>query len=191
MRIVGGELSGRRLLSPATSATRPTTDKVREAIFNALYGKDLVEDGRVVDLFAGTGAWGIEALSRGAAHATFVEKNPRGVRVIERNLEELGLTDRATVYRGDVRGFLGQFSAKQSAITDVVFADPPYEFSEWSSIFEAVEAKMLICESDNPISPGNQEKWHLEKSKNYGDTLVSYFVPADHNNQDFRDASEQ
>ena len=95
MRVVAGDLRGRRIEAPPGHDTRPTTDKVREAIFNALGSLDLVRDARVADLFAGTGALGIEALSRGAAHCTFVERDRNVVRTLRGNLEHLGLGNAA------------------------------------------------------------------------------------------------
>src|SRR5437764_414764 len=98
-RIVAGVLGGRRIVAPPGRGTRPTSDRVREALFSIL-GADAVEGARVLDLFAGSGALGIEALSRGAASATFVESDPRAAAAIDRNLEELGLVGR--VHRRDV-----------------------------------------------------------------------------------------
>jgi 16S rRNA (guanine966-N2)-methyltransferase len=125
MRVVGGDLRGRPLFAPRGSGTRPTSDRVREALFSILdarYGG--VEGASVLDLFAGTGALGIEALSRGAASATFVESDERVLGVIRRNVASLGLSDRATVLRGDAlrlspsRLTRGPFS--------LLLADPPY-----------------------------------------------------------------
>ena len=97
MRVVAGDLRGRRIESPKGDATRPTTDKVREAVFNALGSMDAVDGARVADVFAGTGAMGIEALSRGASHCTFVEKDKNALAVLRQNIAALGLSDRATV----------------------------------------------------------------------------------------------
>ncbi len=95
MRVVAGELRGRRIDAPPGNDTRPTTDKVREATFNALGSLDLVRDALVVDLYAGSGALGIEALSRGAAHCTFVERDRSALRTLRDNLAALGLDDRS------------------------------------------------------------------------------------------------
>ena len=103
MRIVAGSARGRKLAAPDGPDTRPTSDRVREAMFNALYSlDDVVADATVLDLFAGTGALGLEALSRGAAHAVFVERNPRALRALEQNIDSTG-TDRTavTVVRAD------------------------------------------------------------------------------------------
>jgi len=123
MRIVGGSARGRRLLAPRDSTVRPTSDRVREALFNILGAR--VDGVRVLDLFAGTGALGIEALSRGAAHCAFVESSPAALRLIAGNLEDAGLAGRATVLRGNV--FRQRTRLRRAgAAFDIVFADPPY-----------------------------------------------------------------
>ena len=118
MRVVAGELGGRRLHAPAGGATRPTADKVREALFSIVGD---IEGARVLDLFAGSGALGIEALSRGAADATFVERAGPAVAAIRRNLLELGLE--GDVRRGDVARFLKRAAGEPPF--DLVFCDPP------------------------------------------------------------------
>jgi 16S rRNA (guanine966-N2)-methyltransferase len=122
VRIVGGSHKGARIFAPKASSTRPTSDRVREAIF-AILGS--VEGTSVLDLFAGSGALGLEALSRGAEQAVFVESDPVAVRAIERNLEKLGL-EGARIARSDVPRYL----ARETARYDVVFVDPPYEMVE-------------------------------------------------------------
>src|SRR5580765_1019266 len=99
MRIVGGQFGGRRLVMPKDARVRPTADRVREAWMSIL--GDALTDARVLDLFAGSGALGLEALSRGADSATFVELNPPSLRALEENIAALGVADRASVHRGD------------------------------------------------------------------------------------------
>jgi len=118
VRIVAGVYGGRRLGAPAGRSTRPTSDRVREALFSILAGA--VEGARVLDLFAGSGALGIEALSRGAASATFVDSDARAVAAVRANLAALGAE--ATVTRRDVFAWLGAAAGTY----DIVFADPPY-----------------------------------------------------------------
>lgn len=122
MRIVGGSRKGARIFAPKGASTRPTSDRVREAIFGILGS---VEGSSVLDLFAGSGGLGLEALSRGADQAVFVESDPVAVKVIERNLEKLGL-EGARVARSDVPWYL----ARETSRYDVVFLDPPYEMVE-------------------------------------------------------------
>ncbi|MES1248745.1 MAG: 16S rRNA (guanine(966)-N(2))-methyltransferase RsmD [Actinomycetota bacterium] len=118
MRIISGSRRGHRIEAPPGHGTRPTSDRVRENVFNILGS---VEDGTVLDLYAGSGAMGLEALSRGAAHAVFVERDADAVRAIERNLDKLKL--RATVLRQDAMAVLATETRKY----DLVFVDPPYD----------------------------------------------------------------
>lgn len=125
MRVVGGELRGRSLATPQGDAIRPTSDRVRESLFNILAHADGVElqDARVLDLFAGTGALGIEALSRGAKFCLFVDDGTEARGLIRTNMENFSLTGRSRIFRRDATslgptGTMGEF--------DIVFADPPY-----------------------------------------------------------------
>jgi 16S rRNA (guanine966-N2)-methyltransferase len=121
MRIVAGSHKGARIYAPKGRDTRPTSDRVREAIF-AILGS--VEGARALDLFAGSGALGLEALSRGATSAVFVESDPTAVKTIERNLEKLALEGR--IVRTDATRYLARTAERY----DVVFVDPPYEMVE-------------------------------------------------------------
>src|SRR3954449_12939845 len=121
MRVIAGRWGGRRLQAPAGAATRPTADRVRAALFSIL--GEHVAGARVLDLFAGSGALGIEALSRGAAEATFVDSAPAAIRAIRANLEALGA--QAEGRRADARPFLGSASG-EARKSDLVFPDPPY-----------------------------------------------------------------
>jgi 16S rRNA (guanine966-N2)-methyltransferase len=125
MRIVGGEFRGRPLATPRTNAIRPTTDRTREAVFNVLAHRfsERLEGGRVLDLFAGTGALGLEALSRGASYGVFIEESAEGRGLIRDNVEAFGLTGRTKIFRRDATA-LGE--AGTLAPFDLVFADPPY-----------------------------------------------------------------
>jgi 16S rRNA (guanine966-N2)-methyltransferase len=167
VRVVAGSLRGRRLQAPPGVATRPTSDRVREAIFNALASLDAVMDARVLDLFAGSGALGIEALSRGAAHCTFVESGRPALTTLRANLETLGLVDRATVAPMDVDRFLASAPSAELAL-----ADPPYAFDGWVNVMAALEAMLLVAESDRPVDaePG----WEVVRDKRYGTTYVTF-----------------
>lgn len=123
IRVVGGSLRGRRLATPRSAAVRPTSSRVREAVFDILQ-RD-VPDARVLDLFAGSGAMGIEALSRGASHATFVEHSPEALVAIRRNVEELGLQTRVRVMAGAAASAIDRLAGERRAF-DLAFADPPY-----------------------------------------------------------------
>ena len=122
--MIAGEFRRRVLTAPRGMTTRPTSDRLRETLFNVLSPR--IAEARFLDLYAGSGAVGIEALSRGAAEAVFVEKSPAVVKVIRENLEKLGLRDRARVHAAGV----GTFLRSSTAVFDVVFLDPPYEAEE-------------------------------------------------------------
>ncbi|MGH9134562.1 MAG: 16S rRNA (guanine(966)-N(2))-methyltransferase RsmD [Ilumatobacteraceae bacterium] len=166
MRVVSGELRGRRIVAPAGRATRPTTDKVREAIFNSLGSLDVVAGSHVADLYAGSGAVGIEALSRGAQHCTFVERDRDALRALRANLETLGLVDRSRVVAGDVMAVAAAIDA------DPVFADPPYDFAAWDRLLGAVRARFVVAESGGElVAP---DGWEITRSRRYGRTWVTF-----------------
>src|SRR6187402_2649839 len=139
MRVVAGELGGRRLVSPDGTNTRPTTDRVREAIFNSLGSAGLIEGALVADLYAGSGALGIEALSRGAEHCTFVERDRTALRAIDENIATLGLRARARVVVGD------GIATAPTIEADLAFADPPYGFDDWPRLLRAVRTSLLVA----------------------------------------------
>jgi 16S rRNA (guanine966-N2)-methyltransferase len=124
VRVVAGEYAGRRLTAPRGGRIRPTADRVREALFSVL---GPLEGLRVLDLFAGSGALGIEALSRGARDATFVDSHPAAVRAIRENLARLG-AERARVFRADVPSFL-HGAARHEEVWDLALCDPPYRLA--------------------------------------------------------------
>ncbi len=118
-RIVGGSARGCRLILPPSETTRPAPDRLRESLFGIL--EPYLEGARVLDLYAGSGALGLEALSRGAAHCIFVEKDPRAVRVLEKNIASVGFSSRATVLRRDLK-----LPPRLEEPVDVAFVDPPF-----------------------------------------------------------------
>jgi 16S rRNA (guanine966-N2)-methyltransferase len=167
MRVVAGSARGRQLMAPEGDLTRPTSDRVREAVFNALFSlDDAVADAQVLDLFAG-----IEALSRGAAAATFVERGRPALTAIERNLAQTGLADRAEVVRADALDWLERADRKY----DVVLCDPPYELDEWPRLLDAlariVPDGLVVCESDREVTIA--EGWQVVRARRYGGTVVS------------------
>jgi 16S rRNA (guanine966-N2)-methyltransferase len=174
VRVIAGALGGRLLRAPRGAVTRPTSDRVREATF-ALLGD--VEGGRVLDLFAGAGGLGIEAISRGAAHAVFVERDERAVRALAANLDALGVrSPDAQVRRAEVTTALR--AARKSAETyDLVFIDPPYSRAgDLGRDLEGLLTPLLepgarvVVESDrrSPMALGLP----LERERRYGDTLI-------------------
>jgi 16S rRNA (guanine966-N2)-methyltransferase len=171
MRVVAGELRGRRIEGPPGRDTRPTTDKVREAVFNALGSLDLVRDAVVADLFAGSGALGIEALSRGAAEVIFVERDRGALRTLRDNLASLGLDDRSKVVHGDV------LVASRSISADLVLADPPYDFDAWADLLRVIDAPFVVAEGDRSLESldGLAELgWVAVRAKRYGRTWVTF-----------------
>jgi 16S rRNA (guanine966-N2)-methyltransferase len=178
MRVVAGELRGRRINAPLGNKTRPTTDKAREATFNALGSLGVVVGARVIDAFAGSGALGIEALSRGAEHCTFIERDREALEVLRENLETLGLTDRSTIVRGDAMSNIGL-----ARNVTLVLADPPYEFAQWSEFLVEVGCDLVVAESDRDMndeiggvtgaSPAITG-WEVTRVKRYGRAYVSF-----------------
>jgi len=178
VRVIAGTYKGRRLQAPPGLDTRPTSDRVREALFSIL-GAPRVERARVLDLFAGSGAMGIEALSRGAAEATFVDGAAPAIRAIGANLAAVGAD--AEVVRADARRFLGAASRRPRQY-DLVFLDPPYRLAaslgrELSEALAAVLAPgaAVVAESDRraPL----EVDLPLEVERRYGDTLIRIHGP--------------
>jgi len=131
-RILGGEFRGRRL-EVAASKTRPSTGRLREALFSVLLPR--IESARVVDLFAGAGSLGFEALSRGAASALFVENHPAALRALAANARRLGLgPERAQIFRGDAHRWIDRQLRREPAAFEIVFADPPYQDESLSEL---------------------------------------------------------
>jgi 16S rRNA (guanine966-N2)-methyltransferase len=178
MRLTGGLNGGRRLIAPRGQQTRPTAAKVREAIFNILGPPP---EGNVLDLYAGTGALGLEALSRGAASAVFVEREHAPLVALRRNIKELGLESRATVVGADVRTGLRRL-AGTGVVFSWVFLDPPYVketegvLAELSGSGLLTSCAVVVLEHDRrnrpPESVGDLR---LTDRRQYGDTELSFF----------------
>ncbi len=166
MRVVAGALGGRRLIAPDGTSTRPTTDRVREAIFNSLGSSGVLDGAVVADLFAGSGAVGIEALSRGAARCVFVERDRAALRALNDNLDALDLGGSSKVLASDALSVVGTIDA------DIVFADPPYDFDDWESLLSRVTADLVVAESGSVVvaPPG----WSVTREKRYGRTRVTF-----------------
>jgi 16S rRNA (guanine966-N2)-methyltransferase len=166
VRIVAGSARGRRLVVPEGSDVRPTSDRVREAVFNSLYSLDDAVGGAVVlDLFAGTGALGLEALSRGATTVTFVENNREATTALAANIAALGCGDRSIVIRADGRRWLSAASH-----FDIAFLDPPYDFADWDTVLSALSATLAVVESNRRVEA--PDRWGLVRERRYGATVV-------------------
>lgn len=181
MRIIAGGERGRRLLAPPGRGLRPTSERVREALFSIL--RERIEGARWLDLYAGTGAVGLEALSRGAAQVDFVEVDRQALRVLRGNLARCGVADRATVHAVRVETLCRRWASTLSPV-DVVFADPPYGDVGWQEVLAA-------CAPDAPLRPTGAvvlehatreavptQIGRLEQVRRYryGDTMLTLFA---------------
>jgi 16S rRNA (guanine966-N2)-methyltransferase len=175
VRILAGTAKGLRV-APVPGGTRPLSDRAREGLFSSL-GAEIV-GARVLDLFAGTGAVGLEALSRGAAHATFVDASASAVRVVRENLERTGFADRATVLRRDAR----TATRSRGERYRVVFLDPPYAIPQpaLDAVLAAVDAAGLVeagglvvlTRSNTAYTPVIPLHWRPDRQLSYGDAVI-------------------
>lgn len=171
MRIVGGSARGRRLESPRGTTARPTSDRVRESLFNMLFSMDdVVAGATVLDAFAGTGALGLEALSRGASHASFVEQHRDTLSLLRRNIETLGFAPQARVIAGDTMRL-----AATLAPVDIAFLDPPYDFDRWGELLALLRARIAVIESNRRVVPSD-DRWELARERRYGSTVVQIYT---------------
>jgi 16S rRNA (guanine966-N2)-methyltransferase len=186
LRIIGGRLGGRRFNTPPGRQTRPTADKVREAIFNTLATLLELDGARVLDLFAGSGALGLEALSRGAVHCTFVEAHARTAAGIRANLALLGLEPAAAqVVTARVEAWLRKAPAAPAepapAPAGLVLADPPYAYGDHAGLLEALAASdavapgaLIVLETAEGQALAPPARLEVLRTKGYGDTQVCY-----------------
>jgi 16S rRNA (guanine966-N2)-methyltransferase len=167
MRIVAGELGGRRLRIPRDARVRPTADRVREAWMSIL-GSEL-KRARVLDLFAGSGALGLEALSRGAAEVTFVELSPPSLEALRANIDALGVADRVRIHRGDALRFARSLG---TGAFDVAFADPPYAGDSADRLVALFRRRPFarILSVEHPAS----RRIEGDETRRYGDTAVTF-----------------
>ncbi len=187
MRVVGGQLSGRQFGAPSARATRPTSDRVREALGSALQSRDAFAGAHVLDLFAGTGALSFEALSRGATHAVLVDNDPQAIQGIEKSAQTLGLEDQTQTLKIDLRRepatVIGRISAPPTGF-DLVFVDAPYaEIQSVPPLLDALVgadklAKGAFIVVEHPVS----HRWTWTKGLasdadyRYGQTRISLGV---------------
>jgi 16S rRNA (guanine966-N2)-methyltransferase len=179
VRVIAGQWRGRRLVAPKGDATRPTSDRVREALFSILGAR--VDGARVLDLYAGSGALAIEALSRGAASAVLVDDAPAAVRAITANLQG---ADGAEVVRRDARAFVRTARAEARQY-DLVFLDPPYRQAPEAgrALAEPLAAVLapgglVVSESDRR-TPLDLPTLTLDDERRYGDTLIRFHAATD------------
>jgi 16S rRNA (guanine(966)-N(2))-methyltransferase RsmD len=177
MRIIAGKFGGRKLTSPKDYQIRPTSDRVKEAIFSML--ADAVMDSRVLDLFAGTGALGLEAISRGASHCVFVDNNRDSLRLVQENIRCLGAENESRLISGDYQVVLNQLKGP----FDLIFMDPPYRHHEMEEILNRIQEKSLLALHGHIIIEHNQKdrlperagEFLTVKSKRYGSTHITIY----------------
>ena len=182
MRVIGGVLKGKKLFTPRGRMLRPTADRVRESIFNILSGR--VAGAAVCDLYAGTGAFGIEALSRGARIAVFVDNHRSAIDLVHRNLDQCGVRGQARVIRWDIRRNLHCLKAGTAGF-DLVFLDPPYDRDLVAiTLHHLLESNALDPAAWVVVEHAPRENIAFESPKlrifdqrRYGKTLVSFFGP--------------
>ncbi|MGL4490471.1 MAG: 16S rRNA (guanine(966)-N(2))-methyltransferase RsmD [Rhizobiaceae bacterium] len=181
MRIVGGEFRGRSLTAPDSQTIRPTTDRVRESLFNVLMHLDgePIEQARVLDLFAGTGALGLEAISRGARFCLFVDDGVESRGILRTNIEAFALNGRSKVFRRDATS-LGPAAPHEPF--DVVFADPPYGKNLGEKALKSAADNgwlaanaLLVLEEASNAALSLPNEFVLFDSRNYGDTIIRLY----------------
>lgn len=182
MRIISGTLGGRKLRAVPDQGVRPTSDRVREALFSRL---GPLQEERVLDLYAGTGALGLEALSRGADSVVFVECAPAPFAVLKGNVSDLGVEESSEIYRAKAVDALRKLRAAQRCF-DLVFIDPPYASDEADSALAAlVEGSLLspsaqvIVESSKHHLPATVPGLNLLDERSYGDTVITRWTPVE------------
>ena len=171
MRVIAGELKGRQLKAPTWDGLRPTSDRLRETLFNILGPH--VNGARVLDGYAGTGAIGIEALSRGAAHVTFVERDPRAVRLIEQNLARAGVVERYAIIRAGFARLDGAF--------EIIILDPPYARDAVTDALAAVggmareDTRVVIEHAKRYQAPAEHGGLVLQRTVIAGDSALAFY----------------
>ncbi len=191
MRVIAGRFKGARLFTPKGNWMRPTADRVREYVFSCI--GDGIRRSRVLDLYAGTGSFGIEALSRGAMQVTFVDISPKAMAILKSNLEKLGAE--AETYQMSAASFLKR-SAKTNNAFDYIFCDPPYDSEQLHLVMPMIRESDLLCmdgtiiwESssriENPLVPG----FNIDRTKKLGDTKITFYRRTDGREEKDRDLS--
>ena len=174
LRVIAGVLKGRRLDAPNWPGLRPTSDRLRETLFNVLAPR--IEGARFLDAYAGTGAVGIEALSRGAAHVTFVEQDPRAIQLIQTNLGKCGVSDRHAIIRAGLTA-----AATSGGEFDLLFLDPPYGASELLAALDsaaplvAADALLVLEHATRDEAPAAIGGLERTRTMVQGDSTLSFY----------------
>ncbi|QEK12009.1 16S rRNA (guanine(966)-N(2))-methyltransferase RsmD [Crassaminicella thermophila] len=180
MRVIAGSSKGMRLKAPKGLDTRPTTDRVKEAIFSMI--NPYIMDSIILDLFAGTGSLGIEALSRGAEKAYFVDNNKNSIKIIKENVEHTGVKEKSTILFGDVQKLIKELASNRIRF-DIIFMDPPYLKGLIIPSIDIIDAEnvlnkegIIVVEHDfKDILPKCVGRFIKLKEKKYGKTLISIY----------------
>jgi 16S rRNA (guanine966-N2)-methyltransferase len=178
MRVISGMAKGRQLFSVPGDSTRPITDRVKSALFDILYQRTV--GARVLDLFAGTGAVGIEALSRGASEATFVERNSKALATLRRNLQLTGLANQARVLRADAFKFIASYAG---GAFDIIHVAPPQYKGMWAQTLRALDSSPLLAPGGLAIAQIHPKQYEtldlntlaLSDQRRYGSTLLCFY----------------
>jgi 16S rRNA (guanine966-N2)-methyltransferase len=174
MRIIAGSFGGRSIAAPDGKKTHPMSERVRNALFNSL--GNTVEGATVLDAFAGTGALGIEAISRGAAHATFIERDRVAQKILQENVESFGISKNTKIIKASVASWFDTYNGPKF---DLIFADPPYHDMQFSTVLKLMGllkpgALMVLSKpgrSESPTRPGVV----VVDNRSYGDAALTYF----------------
>lgn len=177
MRVITGSLKGRKLYSVPGTNTRPTSDKTKETIFHKI--GPYFDGGTALDLFAGSGSLGIEAISRGIDHVVFIDQSPSAIRTIKKNIESLSIENCTSIYRNDAIRAL-QILAKQNKQFDLIFIDPPYKYKKYEQALSLIEQNKLIKEqgfiyieySPKMQPTYNEDVFHLFYEKKFSSTIA-------------------
>lgn len=183
VRVISGSARGLKLNTPGDERVRPTTDRVKESMFNIV--QDWVYDSQVLDLFAGSGALGIEALSRGASQAVFCDNSLDSIKIIKSNIEKARVADRSQIVSGDFKRCLRDMGAKNQSF-DMIFVDPPYYKGLFEEVLDTIRAckilkkdGIVIVEHDAKRPIGQVEGLEVYKEKKYGITMLTFYCLED------------
>jgi len=183
VRVISGSARGLKLNTPSDDRVRPTTDRVKESMFNIV--QDWVYDSQVLDLFAGSGALGIEALSRGASQAVFCDNSLDSIKIIKSNIEKARVVDRSQIVSGDFKRCLRDMEAKNQSF-DMIFVDPPYYEGLFEEVLDTIRSckilkkdGIVIVEHDAKKPIGQVEGLEVYKEKKYGITMLTFYCLED------------
>ena len=190
LRVVAGAQKGRRLKQPISSGLRPTSARVKEALFSTI--ADRLPNAQVLDLYAGTGALGLEALSRGAQEVVFVENQESSINVLRENIKHCSLIECCTVIAQDVETFLTTISLPCNTTFDLVFADPPYEISNLEPLLSKIDTAqkvdatglVIVEHFKKTLLPLQIGRLQQSRQSRYGDTMLSFYQLIPTNNED-------